>query len=176
VLHLDLNSETLSGTLKTLQSAYDGSADASFVDYDLGFPGEEGRLDKTDAENHISEQYWAAVSARIRELVRSLQRAYMPHVTELLLTGPFATNKRSQEAIRAALQDHGIDESVLASLEQHDVGLAFQDECRSFFNFATARGAAEIAKRRQEGPVQCAQGYECRRRREGVHDAQDSDC
>jgi hypothetical protein len=40
------------------------------------------------------------------------------------------------------------------------------DEQQSLFQFATARGAAEIAKRRQEGPVRCAQSDECKRRRE----------
>lgn len=34
------------------------------------------------------------------------------------------------------------------------------------FVFATARGAAEFAKRRQEGPVRCAESDECKRVRE----------
>jgi ubiquitin len=66
------------------------------------------------------------------------------------------------------------DDSVLASLSQisDDDTTAVNDreERQEFFNFATARGAAEIAKRMQEGPVKCAQTEECRKRRERVHD------
>lgn len=169
VLHLDLNFETLSGTLKTLQSAYDGSVDASFVDPDLGFGRENAQLFLASEDHRTSDQYWTAVSDRIRELVKSLQRVYMPHVTELLLTGPFATNKHFHNAIRTALLDQNTDKSVLASFGYRNDSLADQDEWQSLSSFATARGAAEIAKRRQEGPVHCAQSQECRRRRESVH-------
>ena len=97
----------------------------------------------------------------------------MPHVTRLLLSGLYATNKRFHEAIRTAFQGVGVDESVLASLRHRNDSLEDQEEERSFFDFATVRGAAEIAKRKQEGPVQCAQSDECRRRRESVHGAPD---
>lgn len=153
VLHLDLNSETLSGTLKTLRNAYDGSVEASFVDPGLGFRHEEGMLVMAGEVDDASEQHWTAVSDRIRELVKSLQRVYMPHVTELLLSGPYATNKLFHGAIRAAFQDLDVDKRVLASLGHRNDSLENQDDERSFFSFATARGAAEIAKRKQEGPV-----------------------
>ena len=174
VLHLDLNSETLSGTLKTLRSAYDGSVDASFVDPGLGFGHEEGMLVMAGEVDDAREQYWTAVSDRVRELVKSLQRVYPPHVTELLLSGPYAANERFHDAIRAAFRDLGVDERVRTSLGRRDEIIEDQEEERSFFCFATARGAAEIAKRRQEGPVQCAQSDECRRRRESVRDTRDS--
>ena len=154
VLHLDLNSETLSGTLKSLQTAYDGSVDASFVAPDLGFRHEHARFAIAGEDGDTSEQYWIAVSDRIRKLVEFLQRAYMPHVTELLLTGPFATNKHFHGAIKTALQEHGVDEDVLAILEDREGNLEDQEEWQQLFSFATARGASEIAKRRQEGPVQ----------------------
>lgn len=120
------------------------------------------------------EQYWTAVSDRIRELVKSLRRIHMPHVTEVLLSGPYAANKRFHNAIRAAFQYLGVDESVLADLGHRDHSLEDQEEEQSFSNFAVAKGAAEIAKRRQEGPVQCVQNDKCRRRRERVRGAQDS--
>jgi hypothetical protein len=165
LLHLDLNSETLSETLKILRSTCDGSVDSSFIDPKLGFRGE---VDDT------GEQYLTAVSGRIRDLVKSLQRAYMPHVTELLLSGPHAANKRFHEAIRAAFQDLDADKRVLASLGHGNGSLIDQEEWQSLFRFATARGAAEIAKRRQEGPVQCVPSDECKWRRESVHGVQDS--
>lgn len=174
VLHLDLNFETLSGTLKTLRSAYNGSVDASFVDPKLGFGHEESGLVTTGEVDDTSEQYWTAVSDRIRELVKSLRRVYMPHVTELLLSGPYATNKRFHYAMRAAIQDLGVDGSVLASLGHRNDSLEGQEKEQPFFSFATARAAAEIAKRKQEGPVQCAQSDERKRRRESVHGVQNS--
>lgn len=175
VLHLDLNTETLSGTLKTLRSAYDGSVDVTFVDPELGFRHEDARLATANGDDTISEAYWIDVSKRVRELViKPLQRVYMPHVTELLLSGPHATNTRFHKAIRTAFQDLDVDESVLASLGYGDGSLSGHEEWRSLLKFATARGAAEIAKRRQEGPVQCAQSEECRHRRESVHGTRDS--
>lgn len=164
MLHLDLNSQPLSGTIKTLQSSSDGSVDATFVDPDLGLGREDALPD--------GEQYWTAVSHRIRELVQSSisNRVYMPHLTELLLTGPSAANGRFQSAVRAALHDLVDDENVLALLRARNEAVKKnQEELQSLFTFATARGAAEIAKRRQEGPVQCAQSDECKRRRDHTH-------
>lgn len=66
VLHLDLDSENMSGTLKTLRSAYGGSVDASFVDPGLGFEREEGRLVTAGEVDDASEQYWTIVSGRAR--------------------------------------------------------------------------------------------------------------
>ncbi|KAF2163739.1 hypothetical protein M409DRAFT_57229 [Zasmidium cellare ATCC 36951] len=164
VLHVDLNLEALSGTIKGLQTAKDGSVSASFVDPDLGLV----RLVLPAADD--TEQYWTAVSNRIRELAKTLERyVYMPYVTQLLLTGPSATNERFQAAVREALHDLVRDENVLDVLEHDNMVASKSNEWKSLFTFATARGAAEIAKRRQGGPVNCAQSDECRRRREDVH-------
>jgi hypothetical protein len=170
VLHLDLNSEILSGTIKSPQSARDGSVDASFVDSDLGFGRERVRLFLASREGHDNEQYWTSVSDRIRELVKSFNRVYLPHMTELLLTGPYATNKCFQGAVWAAIHDLVADDSVLSLLENRDQAVDKEEEWQTLFSFATARGAAEFAKRMQEGPFKCAQSSKCRRRRELVHD------
>jgi hypothetical protein len=170
VLHLDLNSETLSGTIKSLQSARDVSVDASFVDSDLGFGHERERLDLMTREDDDGEQYWTSVSHRIRELVKSFHRVYLPHMTELLLTGPYATNKRFRAAVWAAIHDLVADDNVLSLLENRDQAIDTGGQWQILFSFATARGAAEFAKRMQEGPFKCAQSDECRRRRELVHD------
>jgi hypothetical protein len=165
VLHLDLNSESLSGTIKSLQSARDGSVDASFVHPDLGFGRERKRLSL-----HDGEQYWTSVSAGIRELVKSFNRLYLPHMTELLLTGPVATDERFQAAVWAAIHDLVADGDVLSLLEDRAQAIDNKEEWQTLFSFATARGAAEFAKRMQEGPFKCAQSDDCRRRRELVHD------
>lgn len=162
VLQLDLNSKSLSGTWKTLQSANGGLVEAQFVDFELG-SAREGMAPEGD-------EYWAVVFDRVREFVESLaDRVYMPRVTELLLTGPAATERGFQIVVREALYGLVADESVLAPLESSNVTADSQVEWESLFSFATARGAAEMAKRRQEGPVGCGQSDECRRRRDSVH-------
>jgi hypothetical protein len=170
VLHLDLNSETLSGTIKSLQGAEDVSVDATFVDPDLGCGQERERLALVTGEDDEGEQYCSSISHRIRELVKSFNRVYLPHMTELLLTGPLATNKRFQAAVWAAIHDLVTGGNVLSLLEDRAQDIDNKEEWQTLFSFATARGAAEFAKRMQEGPFKCAQSDECRRKRELVHD------
>ena len=164
VLHIDFNRESLSCTIKSLQSARDGSVDVAFIYSDLGHAREEVRLAIAPESN--GELYWATVSARIRELVVS----YKPHITELLLTGTSATDARFKAALRDALHDI-IAEDVLAVLDGDGEDAIHGDEWKAMFEFATARGASEVAKRRQEGPVRCAQSDECRERREHARQA-----
>lgn len=159
VLHVDFNRESLSGTIKRLQSARDGLVKAAFIDPDLGYAREDVRL--AIAPESDGELYWAAVSTRIRELVVS----FKPRVTELLLTGTSATDARFKAALRDALHDL-VAEDVLTVLDGGGDNAITGDEWTAIFDFATARGAAEVAKRRQEGPVRCAQTEECRKRRE----------
>lgn len=167
VLHVDLNSETLTGTVETIQSVYGPDAGVSFVDTRLGYKFKDDRDPLTGRlDDGI---YWTAVSKRIRQLVKPLIGGWRSPVTQILLSGPFATDRHLHYAIRAALQDLTGLESALSML---DHGSEFPDNERdwqSFFTFATARGAAEIAKRMQEGPVQCAQSDECRWKRERIH-------
>lgn len=164
VLHLDLSSESLSGTIDTLQTAGEGLADTSFVDPQLGLGGPPFK-----DNDRVSDKYWAAVCDRIRQFVMSFNRVYMPHITEILLTGPDATDRNFQTAIEAALSDLVVSEDELAYLRQRDRTSSDREDWQSLFTFATARGAAEFAKRRQEGPFRCAQSEECKRRREHVH-------
>ncbi|TVY18190.1 hypothetical protein LARI1_G003133 [Lachnellula arida] len=158
VLHVDFNRESLSATIKRLQSARDGSVAAAFVDPDLGHAREEARL--ALAPESDGELYWASVSTRIRELVMS----FKPGITELLLTGTSATDARFKAALRDALHDI-VGEDVLAVFDSDGNNVFNKDEWKATFDFATARGAAEVAKRRQEGPVRCAQSDECKERR-----------
>jgi hypothetical protein len=164
VLHIDFNRESLSGTIKSLQSARDGLVNAAFVDPDLGHAREEVRL--AIAPESDGELYWATVSARIRELVISFKL----RITELLLTGTSATDVRFKAALRDALHDI-VAEDILAVLNGDGDNAINGDEWKAMFDFATARGAAEVAKRRQEGPVRCAQSDECKERREHARQA-----
>lgn len=164
MLHLDLNNASFSGiimSLKELNSVH--YVQESFTDYALGLANE---LLGTRDDDTNSEQYWSNIAYRIRELV---DRGYKFHVDELLLTGPGAANNRFHAIINEALHDV-VDENVLAFIEDlEDAANIDQEELKSFLSFSTARGAAEIAKRTQEGPIHCVQSEECRRRREQVH-------
>ncbi|TVY50745.1 hypothetical protein LCER1_G008416 [Lachnellula cervina] len=128
------------------QSARDGLVDAAFIDPDLGHAREEVRL--AFAPESDGELYWATVSARIRELVIS----FKPRINQLLLTGTLVTDARFKAALRDALHDI-IAEDVLAILDGNGDNAFNKDEWKAMFDFATARGAAEVAKRRQEGPI-----------------------
>ncbi|PQE10339.1 hypothetical protein CJF32_00000872 [Rutstroemia sp. NJR-2017a WRK4] len=164
VLHIDFNRESLSGTVDTLKSIQNWGVDAAFIDPDLGHRHEEAWL--ASAPETDSELYWAAVSARIRELVVS----YHWCINELLLTGTSVTDARFKTALRDALHDI-VAGDVLAVLDDNSDNTVNAEEWKDMFAFATARGAAEVAKRRQEGPVKCRQTDECRARRENQRPA-----
>jgi hypothetical protein len=161
LLHIEFNRESLSGTIKMLKGVMGGIVKVAFIDPDLGYAREEVRL--ATAPESDESLYWAAVSSRIRELVVS----FRPAITELLLTGTSASDHRFKAALRDALHDVVVQE-VMAVLDGDDngYGAMSSEQEVSMFEFATARGAAEIAKRRQEGPVRCAQSDECKQRRE----------
>lgn len=149
LLQIDFSRESLSGTIKSLRGVMDvGSLKTAFIDPELDYGREEVRL-ATVPESDDST-YWAAISSRIRELVVS----FRPSITDLLLTGTSAGNQRFQAALRDALHNV-VAQEVIAVVD--DYGAMSSEEEISMFDFATARGAAEIAKRRQEGPVRCAQ-------------------
>lgn len=164
LLHLDFTPESLSGTIQSLKSAKDGVVEETFIDLDLGL----GRL---DALNTVSiprpeddTVYRTAVANRIRALVQS----FKPQITQLILTGSSAADQRFSAVVKDALRDV-IAESALKMLLDDDKVTNHGETDRSQatdFVFATARGAAEFAKRRQEGPVRCAESEECKQIRE----------
>lgn len=112
----------------------------------------------------VEEYYWVAVSDRIRELAKD--REGYPRrrdIDDLLLTGPAVTNTYFRAAVKVVLHDLVASEGVLVlSTDYHKA--ANRKESVWFFSFETARGAAEIAKRRQEGPYRCVWTHECQRR------------
>jgi hypothetical protein len=159
VLHVDFNRESLSGAVTSIKSVLNFGGSMAFIDPDLGH--ERETLWLASAPESGGELYWAAVSARIREFAVS----YRWRITELLLTGTSVTDARFKAALRDALHDI-VAEDVLAVLDDNSDSTINAEEWKATFAFATARGAAEVAKRRQEGPIRCAQTDECRARRE----------
>ena len=162
LLHIDHSEESLSATIEGLRTARDGAMDSGFIDPTLGTGSSRWQ------DDYDGSQYIQAITHRIRELVMRFKRVFKPKITALVLTGSRATGLGFKAAIRDALQDYVASEDVLDVLvEDSDLVRTFSEyEWHQFFEFATARGAAEIAKRRQEGPVDCRQTDECKRRRE----------
>jgi hypothetical protein len=159
VLHIDFNQESLSSTIMTLQTVWDGSVDYKFVDTDLGH-AHHGDLLDTAPESDI-EQYWNSISARICKLAVSSPFV----INKLLLTGISASEPRFKAALRDALHDT-VAEDVIADLVGDDDTAVDGTEWRVKFAFATAQGAANVAKRVQEIPFMCRQTDECRKRHE----------
>lgn len=163
LLHLDFAPGSLSGTIKSLKSARDGSVEEAFIDPVLGLGRLNGLNQKSDLELGEERAYWTAVTNRIRTLVQS----FKPRITQLILTGSSASDPRFKAAVKDALRDLVV-ESTLKMLDwEGKDGKEEQGKIPDLV-FATAKGAAEFAKRRQEGPVRCVEGGECRRAREGL--------
>ena len=167
VLHIDFNRESLSGTIDMLQSYHSWGARSKFVDFDLGHLRKGSLLEMTAKSDDESSQdgssfYWNMVSARIRAFVSS----YRPRINRTLLTGPSATNPRFKDVLRTALYDL-VDADVLSELDsQYEKPATDEGAWQELVEFATAKGAAEVAKRRQEGPLRCQWTGECRARHE----------
>ncbi|KAL8903304.1 MAG: hypothetical protein Q9207_004017 [Kuettlingeria erythrocarpa] len=157
LLHVDFTLHSLSGTIKSLNTARDGSADKMFIDIDLGL----AQLETFREE----EMYWMAVRDRIRLLVHS----YKPRITQVMLSGSAAGDRRFVDAVRDALYDL-VSTTILRGVHTGgtDVGEHDAEGIADDFLYATAKGAAEFAKRRQEGPVRCAESEACKRVREGI--------
>ncbi|KAL8920501.1 MAG: hypothetical protein Q9208_006251 [Pyrenodesmia sp. 3 TL-2023] len=159
LLHIDFTPNSLSGTIKSLNSARGGTVDDPFIDIDLGL----GRLNTYPEEEE--ELYWTAVRGRIRSLVRS----FKPRITQVILTGSSAGDGRFVEAVKDALYDL-VSSTALDGLrtDSRDLGADGNGITADDFLYATAKGAAEFAKRRQEGPVRCAESEACKRVRKGT--------
>jgi hypothetical protein len=161
LLHLDFAPNSLSGTIKSLKSARDGSVEEAFIDPALGLGRLDGLNKKPDLEPGEESAYWAAVTNRIRTLVQS----FKPQITQLILTGSSASDPRFKAAVKDALRGL-VAESTLKILDEESKDGKEGKDKNPDLVFATAKGAAEFAKRRQEGPVRCMEGEECKRARE----------
>ncbi|KAI9764587.1 MAG: hypothetical protein M1840_008316 [Geoglossum simile] len=161
LLHLDFAPDSLSGAIKSLKSVRDGAVEEAFISPELGL-GKLDRLNnKLDLEPEEEGAYWAAVTNRIRALVQS----FNPQITELILTGSSASDPRFKAAVKDALRDL-VAEGTVKILNEDGKGSKEGKDKNLDFVFATAKGAAEFAKRRQEGPVRCVEGEECKQARE----------
>ncbi|PGH06695.1 hypothetical protein AJ79_06479 [Helicocarpus griseus UAMH5409] len=149
VLRLDYTGTTLSGSLSLLQRGRLQRTDNSFVDWYLGLERKPRFIEE--------EAYWDLLWRRIRRLVQ--EPTIRGRLKKIILTGD-AINIREPRffrEVRDALRGI-IDPFALDTLESNSADAVF----------AAARGAAEFAKRYQEGPVGCLESDECRALRESV--------
>ena len=100
------------------------------------------------------DPYWSNVQKRICNFVGSTQ----PET--LLLTGESASDPRFLQAVKNALASPSLPLPAIIN-ERHGSERTTWSYTE-YFCFATAMGAAEVAKRRQEGMVRCCLSDECR--------------
>lgn len=142
LLHLDLSETSLSASiLPDLQAWYRHEVHSSFVDNTLG----TNEL----ADYQFSQQrYRKAVRRSIQEFVRSSEI----NITATVLTGTSASNPIFRSLVRGALEEL-MPKTVTNILRGFS-----HDQLSSDSMWVTARGAAELAKRLQEGPFLCPFG------------------
>lgn len=158
LLHLDFNRESLTGTIGILSSAEQSYVAETFIDPDLGLGSlpPHGIISQTtlDTLENGTALYWATVANRIRALVQFSG----PKIKQLLLTSPEVLNPVFISVVRDTLHD-------LVANSAPEMPLASGQNAKLVFT--TARGAAKLAKRRQEGPVGCLESRECQRVMDG---------
>ncbi|KAH7074165.1 hypothetical protein FB567DRAFT_191053 [Paraphoma chrysanthemicola] len=142
VLAVDFSDDALRITIKGMKSCTDMGADAALIDSELGFA------------KGSSEDDMGILFMKIRAQVREYVGRYRPRITVIILTGTRVGEERFRQMLREGLAGL-VDREVLVE------ALAVGDDTELDHVFATARGAAEIAKRRLEGPVRCTWRNDC---------------
>ncbi|KAE8454631.1 hypothetical protein EG329_000254 [Mollisiaceae sp. DMI_Dod_QoI] len=136
-LFLDYSQESLSGGFGHVQDARMFRVQLKFVEPSLGC---RHLSDYTD-----EDMYWTKVTSRIREFVMSTRR----EVQELVLTGESVSDQRFHTALRNALAEFSSGRGSVVFLGREMLEMLEEIEQLDFL-FATAKGAAEFAKRRLE--------------------------
>lgn len=155
-LQIDFSNHSLSGAAGGRNTARTSSGYMTFANTTLGFIDHQSREFK-DAD----KEYWKKVESQVREFSGTAPPE------SLLLTGEHASDPRFIRAVKNALS-HLTRTPALRSLD----GLTeITEEEAKHFLFATSMGAAELAKRRQEGMARCMLRPDCRSRltREDVY-------
>ncbi|KAI1744310.1 hypothetical protein F4680DRAFT_444339 [Xylaria scruposa] len=143
-LHLDFSYHSFTGAMDWTSKARRLMAHDYFVDLELG----ERHRPLGDVSKE--QKHWDRVGMRIRQFANSKRR-----VERLYLTGDSASEPRFLEAVTTALVDFALP-SVLETLEYTS-----SNASAKHYLFATSKGAAEFAKRRQEGMALCQLPEKC---------------
>ncbi|KAF5724456.1 chitinase [Fusarium mundagurra] len=124
--------------------------DRTFVDLELGLAASE---DKPD--------FWARVTERLQGFCGTVPKGF--RLDTILLTGENATHPAFLQALRSALVGNGYLQ------RESDSGGSFFHEGETVIDpvFASARGAAQYARWRQEAPIGCEEQDKCEEERRG---------
>ncbi|EXA32352.1 hypothetical protein FOVG_16398 [Fusarium oxysporum f. sp. pisi HDV247] len=130
--------------------------DRAFVDLELGLATSEDNPD-----------FWARVAERLQGFCGIVPEGFW--LDTILLTGENATHPAFLQALRSALVGNGFLQRESDSGEK----ISFVHEGGAVIDpvFASARGAAQYARWRQEAPIGCEEQDRCEeeRRRQGKH-------
>ena len=147
VLTIDYTRAALTVTLSPFQASHNSFDWNEHRAWNLGtdtLPGMEGgELD----------EYWQLVRHEIQKLPKEAQPTRP--ITHVVLTGESALNEAFLDVVRDALSDV-LPEAVALSFTETSVTHMVSPL------FATARGAAELAKRESESPDECVETTICR--------------
>lgn len=126
--------------------------DRAFVDLELGIATSE---DKPD--------FWARVTERLQGFCGTVSEGF--HLDTILLTGENATHPAFLQALRSAFVGNGYLQRESDSEEK----LSFVHDGEAIIDptFASARGAAQYARWRQEAPIGCEELDRCEEERGG---------
>ncbi|PVH92049.1 hypothetical protein DM02DRAFT_733904 [Periconia macrospinosa] len=145
ILHLDFTDKALTTTIKGLKKWMSWGVDASVIVAELGY-------EHNNDDDGPSDLFFD----RIRDHIRNFTISTKYRITELIFTGTRVGDQRFKDAVSAALRDLVADDTM-KTLDD-----AFRAHDEPDFVFATAKGAAEVAKRRLEGPVRCKWSKDCK--------------
>ena len=147
VLTIDYTRAALTVTLSPFQASHNSFDWNEHRAWNLGadaLPGMEGgELD----------EYWQLVRYEIQKLPKKVQPARP--ITHVVLTGESALNEAFLDVVRDALSDVLLEDVALSFTETSVTNMVSP-------LFATARGAAELAKRELESPYGCVETCICR--------------
>jgi hypothetical protein len=146
-LFLDYSQDSLSGGFDLVQEAHMFRVRNKFVDSSLGIRQLSAYKDE--------DVYRAKVATGTREFVKSTRR----EVQELVLTGDSASDPRFHTALHNALADSSSGQGSVVQGPK-DFELLKQIDQPTFLH-ATTNGAADFAKRRQEGMARCRLPEKC---------------
>jgi hypothetical protein len=143
-LHLDFSDAALSMTRVRLTKAVNWEAMRATVIPYLGFA--------------MTQQGEQVLFDNVKERIRIFVQKNIPPVTLLILTGTAASDWRFIDTVKDALQDL-VSVETLESFSAH-----VQMTSNTDLVFATAKGAAEAAKRSQEGLIKCDWIDKCKKK------------
>lgn len=144
MLNVDFSDQALRMMIK-MMSTYKFGGGPAIIDTKLAYIEELN----DNAKNELFQE--------IREEMREFVQNQTHKITMILLTGTRVGDRRFKETLRDALGDLVATEA----LTEIDESLARDDSNHMYEIFATAKGAAEVAKRRLEAPVRCRWREDC---------------